>query len=493
MTEAQQPTRSAGRTIARNTLFGIGATFALKLARIVFNIYVVRSLGESQFGQYYTVVAWASLFSVLGDLGVTQYLTREIARDPAKKDELFWDTVILRFFFAILATVVTVAGALALGNYPPEIVIGTALFCTTYFFQIIMAPLRSILEGNERIDLSNVLEVVMQVSTMIFSAIFLFMGLPFIWLFIAGLMSLPMVIVLQVWLVRRLNFTVPKFRVNRKLWSKLIIASLPFGIIQLSLSFNFRVDTVLLSQQVTDAEVGWYNVAYSSLVMMLLSITTSFSSVVLPTLSREHANRPDSIKAWYFNSSRVLIAVGLPMAVGITLMADKLIAFLYQPSIAPAWIALAILIWDLPFVMYDSFCGNITQSIQKERAAARVYFSLGVANVILNLLLIPRFGIIGACFATVLTDGFGALQYYFLLRHELGSGLQFKRVIRVVLGSGLMGMLMFVLRDSLHVIPLAIVGGVFYLIFVWVSGVFSLDERARLVGFVTRRLRLRTA
>lgn len=493
MTESQKPARNAGRTLARNTLVGLGATFALKLARIVFNIYVVRALGEGQFGQYYTVVAWASLFSVLGDLGVTQYLTREIARDPARKDELFWDTVILRFFFAILATVVTVTGAMTLGKYSTEIVIGTALFCATYFFQIIMAPLKSILEGNERLDLSNMLEVVMQVLTMIFSALFLFMGLPFVWLFVAGLISLPVIIVLQTWLVRRLQLHLPKFQVNRKLWRKLVIAGLPFGLIQLSLSFNWRVDTVILSQTVSDGEVGWYNVAYSSLVMMLLSITSSFSSVTLPTLSREHASRPDSVKAWYFNAARVLMALGLPIAVGTTLIADKLIAFLYQPSIGPAWIALAILIWDVPFVMYHSFCGNVTQSIRKERAAARIYFSLGLANVLLNLLLIPRFGIIGASFATVLTDMFGALQYYFLLRHELGRGLQFNRVIRVVLGSGLMGIILFVLRDSLHVIPLVVIGGVFYAVFVWVSGVFSVEERERLVGFVARRLRLRAA
>jgi O-antigen/teichoic acid export membrane protein len=272
-----------------------------------------------------------------------------------------------------------------------------------------------------------------------------------------------------------------------------VIAGLPFGLIQLSLSFNFRVDTVLLSQHVPDGEVGWYNVAYSSLVLMLLSITSSFSAAVLPTLSREHASRPENVKDWYFGAARVLMALGLPIAVGTTLVADKLIAFLYQPSIAPAWIALAILIWDLPFVMYDSFCGNVTQSIQKERSAARVYFSLGIANILLNLLLIPRFGIIGASFATVLTDAFGALQFYFLLRRELGSGLQFNRVIRVVFGSGMMGILLFLLRDSLHVIPLILVGGLFYAVFVWVSGVFTLEERERLVGFVTRRLRLRPA
>src|SRR6476659_5462963 len=98
---AAKPERSATQRIARNTVIGIGAQFGVKLASAVFQVLVVRQLGGAEFGEYSSVLAWAGLFSVLGDMGVTQYLAREIARDRSKTTELFWDTVSLRFVLGI--------------------------------------------------------------------------------------------------------------------------------------------------------------------------------------------------------------------------------------------------------------------------------------------------------------------------------------------------------------------------------------------------------
>src|SRR5690242_7367069 len=87
-----RPERSAVQRIARNTFIGVGAQLGLKLASAVFQVLVVRQLGGAEFGEYSSVLAWAGLFSVLGDMGVTQYLAREVARDRSKTEELFWDT-----------------------------------------------------------------------------------------------------------------------------------------------------------------------------------------------------------------------------------------------------------------------------------------------------------------------------------------------------------------------------------------------------------------
>jgi O-antigen/teichoic acid export membrane protein len=486
---SQTPQRSIGRTIARNTAFGIGAQFALKFARILFNVLVVNALGGAQFGQYSIVTAWAGLFSVLGDLGVTQYLAREIARDPSKKDQLFWDTVIIRFFLAILCSAITVAGAI-LAGYSHEIVLALVVFTGTYFFQVVIAPLNSVLTGSERVDIQQVLEVVMQVTTMIFSTLFLLMHLDFVWLFIAGIINLPIVIALQVWAIRRNKLSPPRFHINPGMWMALIRFGLPFGMIQLSLSFAFRADTVVLSQyKVSDAEIGMYNVAYN-LVLMLLGISISFNTAILPTLAREHTVRPETVKTWYYSAARMMFFIGLPVTIGTMLLAPKIINFLYphKPDVFGSWVPLSILIWDLPFVIYHSFCGNIVQSIKREGSAARVYVSLGIFNILANLFLVPRFGIIGSSFATVITDFLGAAQYYFILRHEFGAGLGFRRLARIAACAVIMGIVVFLLRDW-NVILVSGVGAVIYLVTVWFSDAFSPEERNRLVSAITRRLR----
>jgi O-antigen/teichoic acid export membrane protein len=80
---------------------------------------------------------------------------------------------------------------------------------------------------------------------------------------------------------------------------------------------------------------------------------------------------------------------------------------------------LQILIWDVPFMMFSSFCGNMTTIIGAERAAARIYTLNALANILLNMYAIPSFGLVCAALVTVTTDLIGALQFYLLLRRKL--------------------------------------------------------------------------
>src|SRR5258706_4712302 len=110
-TQAAQPITGVGRTIARNTAFGVGAQLVLRMASFIFQVAVINNLGDENWGKYNIVIGWATLFGVLGDLGITQYLTREIARDKSNANQLFWNSVILRFLLATVTEDVTNACA----------------------------------------------------------------------------------------------------------------------------------------------------------------------------------------------------------------------------------------------------------------------------------------------------------------------------------------------------------------------------------------------
>lgn len=494
MTESGTPAvaapqgQSSGRTIARNTVFGIGAQFTLKVIGFVFNVFVINTLGGEQFGQYTIVLAWAGLFSVLGDLGINQYLAREIAADKRKTEQLFWDTVVMRFILAIISSAITILGAIWYG-YSDQIVLGIAMFTVSYYFTAVMAPLNSVLEGNERLDYTSVLTVVMQVIFMVMVTIYLLLGLPWLWLLTPMYVNLPAVILLQIWAIRRHGYGPPRFRINPAMWMVLIRGGLPFGIIQLSLSFAFQVDTIFLSANVPDEVVGYYGAAYR-LILTLGVITQAFNTAIVPTLARDYARDPVSVRPWYYTTVRVMFSVSLPIAVGGSLLSFAIITFLY-PELVPAAIAFAILVWDMPLVMYNSFCGNMSTVTKNERNSARIYLSIGVLNVCLNALFISVFGLglVGACFATLLTDAFGVMLFYVLFRRTFGQGLQFARMVRVIASAVLMGVVVWLLRDALHfllVIPIA--AGV-YLLAVWYSGAYSPQEREWIMGFMKRRLK----
>jgi hypothetical protein len=81
--------------------------------------------------------------------------------------------------------------------------------------------------------------------------------------------------------------------------------------------------------------------------------------------------------------------------------------------------------------------------------------------------------------------------FYALLRRELGPGLKFKRLFWIGVAATGMGLILFFVRD-VNIFAAAAIGGLGYLIMVWLLPTFSMDERGQLlnvVNRVTRRLR----
>lgn len=477
--------RNAGNIIARNVLFTMGGQIALRLGNFLFNILVIRRLGDQSFGQYSVVLAWAGLFSVIGDLGITQYFTREIARDPQRSNELFWDVTALRFLLAIIAFVVTVVGAV-LRNYPQEIVIAVALYTLTYFLQAVLAPLTSVITGNERLDVVSVITVIGQVVFMVSGAIVLFAGGGLIGLVIISFVNLPLMIALSLWTVRRFKMPTPKFQVSPSIWWKLVKVSFPFALIQLTLTFNFQIDTIILQNFASYQIIGWYNASYQ-FARSLLAITSAVIIALPLTMAREHVRDPKVVSFWYFRSVKFMVFIGLPVAVGGTLLADKIIPLFYGKSFTPAVLLFAILIWDIPLLMYTALSGNLTTAIKREKTAMIIYLMVGGFNTVTNLILQPTYGVIAASIITIGSETVGAALFYILFRQEFGSGLSLNHLLRIVLAALIMGVAVFLLHNLSLVITIT-AGVAVYLICIYMTGALTAEERRMLIEFTARKL-----
>jgi O-antigen/teichoic acid export membrane protein len=464
----------ATRTIIRNTAFMFAAQISLRVVNPIFNIFVIRQLGDAQFGEYSVVLTWVTIFSVIGDMGIAQYMTREISRDREAAMHLFWDVTALRFILALIASLVTIGGAVLLG-YSSAFILATALYCAGYFFQAVIMPLAAIIGGYERLDILSVLAVTGQIIYIIAGVITLVLAPNYVWLIAASLINMPIVIVALIWLVRRYKVTPPAFKLNPGTWWALIRAGFPFGINQVSLTLAYRFDTLVLNSYVASQVIGWYNASYN-FSRSLTTFAAAFSTALVPTLAREHATNPENVHIWYYRSFRLLLFTGLPLAVGGSLLADKLIPFIYGEAFAPASLAFAILVWDTLLLMYTSLAGNIAQAIRKEGTAARIFAAEAVLNLALNLIVIPRYGMVGAAVTTIATELAGTLLFYRFFRREFGAGLNFRYTMRMVLAAAIMGIVVYVLHDQsmLLVIP---VGGIAYILAIAITKALTADEQ----------------
>jgi O-antigen/teichoic acid export membrane protein len=472
-----------GKIIFKNTAFVTLGNLILKVIYFLFNVYVIRELGDGRFGQYSTVLAFTGLFSIFAELGMTQYAMREIARDRTKAKFFLWNLIAIRSILAVVGVVgITLAGR-AVG-YSDELVLGIFLHTTGYLLSAVAVPLEAVLNGNERLDYVTTNKVIAQLAIVILGTIFLLNGLGFIWLLIANLVSILPTIAIGIWAIKRHRLVDFSIEINPRLWPSLIKAGIPFGVITLALTIAFSIDTVMLSMWVSDNEVGWYNVAYN-LVRSMMLFFTGFSVAIVPSLSRSFVKDITSVYSWYRRSVKFILLISLPLAFGGLVVADKLIDFLYTPEYVPAALGLKILVWDVPLLMFNSFNGNMTTVIGAERSAARIYTINAIANVVLNAYAIPRYGYVGAAVVTVATDLIGSIQFYLLMRTRLGIPDMKSVLLRVLVASALMASAVF-LMGNLHVIVLVLLGGVIYGGLVLLFRLLDSNEWDLIFSFVRR-------
>lgn len=481
-----QTAESLGNIIAKNTVFVTLGNLALKLLNFLFTVYVVRSLGDERFGQYSIVLAFVGIFQIFAELGVSQYVRREIARDKSKTEEYVWNLMAIRVVLALIGIGAITYVASVVG-YAPELLLGIFIYTFGFLLSAIDMPLDTVLWANERMDYLTLMNVLSQVVFITFGALFLFAGMSFIWLIVASLLSIIPRIVVSVLAIRKHGLLKPRFPIKPRLWIPLIKAGVPFGLISLALTIDYSVDTLMLERFVSDNEVGWYNVAYR-LSLSLIIFFSGFSVAMVPSLSRTYIEDNVAVERWYYRSVKFIILSSLPLAVGGMLVSTPLIHFLFTEEFSPSAIALKILIWDVPFVMFASFCGNMTTVVKEEKSAARIYIVSAIANVVLNLITIPIFGFLGAAATTVATDVIISIQFYFLLKRKLNLPDIKPVIARVLAASAVMGLMVW-WGSGLNLFLQIGLGIAVYGLLVFVFRLLDRDEKKMIFNFVMRPIR----
>ena len=86
-TKAEPPGKPVIQVVARNVAFMLGGQVLIKVFAFIFNVYMVRRLGDVHFGRYSTALAYVAIFAMLTDLGTSSLSVREMAR---KQENIAW-------------------------------------------------------------------------------------------------------------------------------------------------------------------------------------------------------------------------------------------------------------------------------------------------------------------------------------------------------------------------------------------------------------------
>lgn len=360
-----------------------------------------RFLSVDDYGRFGYALALATIVETVMDLGLSQVTVRAVARDRAAAEHLFPNVLGLKIVWVALGLAILGVVTPILRTDPVVIKLCYALGVSSAARSYLLTA-RGLLQGLHRFDLEALAVVSDRVLLLVSGGAALWAGLGLFGLAAAFVGSrLVMLGAMQIMLGRVIPTVRPTF--DRAVWRDIQSAALPLGFFMIALNTYAYIDTVILGLMRTDAEVGLYRASYS--VYEGLTYAPSILAAVLtPRLSYLFSHDRTAHRALFGRSLAASAILGVVLGGGAVLAAAPVITLLFGARYAAAALPLQILAGGALFVFatWILHAAAISTNLDR-RLLLTTVIGLGT-NVALNRALIPRYGINGAAWATVLAE-----------------------------------------------------------------------------------------
>jgi O-antigen/teichoic acid export membrane protein len=413
-----------GRAYLQNVVSNTGWQFADNILRmgvgLVVGVWVARYLGPEQFGIFSYALALVGLFSAFAPLGLDDIIVRDIVKNPACRDETLGTSFFLTLiggvasFLAALGTILVLRADDSLSHWLVGIIAAGVIFQS---FNVIEVWFHSQVQARYVVFAK--------------SAAFFLCSLIKIILILTGqtLIAFAWVATLEVAVgsaglivaYTSLGNRIPCWRFSLKRAGRLLHDSWPLLFSGIVIMIYMRIDQVMLGEMTGSEEVGIYSVAVRLTEIWMFIPMAIFWSVFPAVVEARESDETllyERLQRLYNLMALAAYAVAVPM----TLLAGWLVDALYGEAFTRAGAMLAALIWATVFSNLEIARSAFLSSMNW----TRIYFVtvlLGcLLNIVLNFLLIPRYGGMGAVVASLISYWFAAHGTCFLFRPLFRTG-----------------------------------------------------------------------
>jgi len=367
-------------------------------AAVLVNAYVARYLSPAGFGILSFGAAMATLVTAIAQFGMQTVVVRELIRRPQQRTEILGSALVLRLA-AGAASILLAVGATAVlrpGDRQADlIVLIVAAIALPRAWDVIDYDYQSRIEARPVVIARNVSFVMFTLLRPLL--VLLHAPVEAFAFALTGEAVFAAVLMLRRW--RHDGLMVGVGAATRAELRDLVVMSWPLVIAGLSMIVYMRIDAIMLATMVGDIGVGLFSAAVKiseALYFIPSAVVATVAPALTAALGRSRAEHERQI----LQVMRFLVWIALAVAVVFATFSHLIILRLYGAAYAPAAAVLSIHAW-IGVLMAINMAGS-QWLINEGYFHYNMYQTLAgaVANIGLNLLLIPRYGIVGSAMAS---------------------------------------------------------------------------------------------
>lgn len=455
-----------------------GSHIAGRLLMFVFTVILARELGDAAFGQFSWVFSYVAFAFIVADMGISILTVRELAKDSGLTKDYLQTGLFLKTLLGAAGALLMVSIVQFLDQSPE--VKRLVYWLTIYMLgDSYMRFFFAIFRAHEKMEFEALINIFIRVIIAAFGILVLFSDFKDDTLFMIILVyvSAHLLGTLFLFETLRTQFSPIRFSFNLPLVKTIFTHAWPFALSTFFTGIYYNLDTIMLGVMRTDEEVGWYNAAYRILLFLLLFLTT-FQTVVFPIFSRLFHESREELARLMRLCTRVLILLSVPIAIGGFFIGKDLLVLIYGEEYINGTFAFQILLTTLVVVSISIIYGTALQAGGKQRLQLLATAAGAGVNVVLNIFVIPRYGLSGAAMTTLASE-LAVLAFLTIYSRKIIHHPFLPHIWRPLLaGAGMAAALWFL--PPLHVLIQISVGALVYAVAIFVFRGLTIEELQRL-------------
>lgn len=446
------------RRVTKNVGALLVGTIVNRFCALTLLAVASRYLGADGLGKYTFASSFTALFILLGDIGLNILAIREVAGDRSLISKYLGNISILKTILSTLA-VGMIFLVITLLNYPLDTTKIVYIIGISVFFSSLSNAFRWCFQAFQKMEYEALVNVAEGGLLLGIGFLALYLGKGLIGLAYAFLLTHIIVFIFSL-LITVKKFAKPKFEISWDFWKFLIRNSIPIGLAGIFSTVYLNIDTVMLSVMKGDTPVGWYNAGYK-LVNFIKFMPTVFVLAIFPVISSFFKTSIESFRTVLRKSVQFMFLLALPIAIGITILSSKIVPIIFGEGFLPAVFALQILIWAGALAFLGGIAGNTLIAVNKQIILVNITLVGLLINIILNLILIPRFSYTGSAIAIVIAELAITFLLFLYIYKNLKVNLLSPKLFKIILASLLMGGFTWFIRDF-NIILVILLSVIFY-------------------------------
>jgi O-antigen/teichoic acid export membrane protein len=445
--------------IAKNAAWLFSGQAIGRALRAVIVILAARILGAADWGAFSYALSLAAAFTIFSDIGINALLVREGSRNSELASKYLSTGLAIKLVLISVLSIFAIAAKDLIIRIPEAtalIPLIIAVFTLDSIRDYFCALARSI----ERMDIEARGQIVTNAGIVGFGLLFLIIDPSSTSLAFGYVLGISIGL-FSVLLPLRSYFKGLIKEFSHKLIKEILVSAWPFGLVGLMGVINVNTDILVIGTVGSAVNVGLYAAAQKPIQLLYL-IPSLLAAAFFPTLSRE-AGESDKFRSTLEQGLKAAFLFAVPLSVGGLIAARPIISFLYGAEFISSYPSFALLALTTLFVFPSLFFTNALFARNSQKSFYG-YLAIGVlANIVLDLLLIPRIGITGCAIATLVVQI--ALFIYGVIKLKKSISFRvFPEIWRIIVASLIMAVITIgLLFLQVHVVIIILSAMVVYL------------------------------